>query len=186
MRHWITLCMMLLSMAVTAQPAVAVLPSPAEGRHGEYQLKAYFLFNFAKFVIWADKPKNGIAPPRMVFGVLGENPFDHHLEQAITGEFVGGRQLVVVHFPTIEALEPCDVLFVSKDSSGRLKEIFQRLADHSTLTVGESADFLRAGGMVNFIMRSNKVAFEVNLTALDQAGLQVSSKLLRLAKKVQK
>ena len=61
----------------------------------EYQIKAAFLFNFAQFVEW---PPATLANPRasVVVGVLGEDPFDSHLEDTVRGETVGGRPLVVV------------------------------------------------------------------------------------------
>ena len=49
------------------------------------------------------------------------------------------------------------------------------------LTVGEHVQFSRLGGVIAFIRDGNRVRFEINLDAADRAGLQVSSKLLRLA-----
>jgi len=187
MKFWISLCTILLATAVSLTPAAASSPASEDDRPGEYQLKAYFLFNFAKFVMWPDDPNHGQAEVSpLVFGILGENPFGQHLEQVITNETIGGRQLVVLYFPTLEAFQTCDVLFITRDFRDELDVTLQRLANQPTLTVGDSKGFLHAGGMVNFNLKVNKISFEVNLVAVEQAGLQVSSKLLRLAERIHK
>jgi hypothetical protein len=50
------------------------------------------------------------------------------------------------------------------------------------LTVGESPDFLRQGGIINFVLEDGKVRFEINQDAATQADLRISSRLLRLAR----
>jgi hypothetical protein len=52
----------------------------------------------------------------------------------------------------------------------------------SILTVGETEMFTRQGGIINFITVDNKVRYEINLDAARRADLDISSKLLRLAK----
>jgi len=49
------------------------------------------------------------------------------------------------------------------------------------MTVGEVEDFARDGGVINFVLRENKVRFEINVSAAERAGLKISSKLLKLA-----
>jgi dihydroxyacid dehydratase/phosphogluconate dehydratase len=49
------------------------------------------------------------------------------------------------------------------------------------LTIGEHVPFSRLGGIIAFIRDGNRVRFEINADAAERAGLQVSSKLLRLA-----
>jgi hypothetical protein len=49
------------------------------------------------------------------------------------------------------------------------------------LTVGETPQFLRDGGMVRFHIENNKVRFQINQKNAETAGLKVSSLLLALA-----
>ena len=60
------------------------------------------------------------------------------------------------------------------------------LKDTNTLTVGETQNFMRRGGIINFIIVENRVRFEINLIAAERAGITISAKLLQLAKNVKK
>jgi hypothetical protein len=74
------------------------------------------------------------------------------------------------------------VLFVSKSEKGRVRHILATLQGKSILTVGDTEAFARQGGMINFITVGNKVRYEINVEAARRANLDISSKLLRLAK----
>ena len=50
------------------------------------------------------------------------------------------------------------------------------------LTIGETPGFARRGCIINLIVEDNKVRFEVNLDAAKLADLNISSRLLALAK----
>jgi hypothetical protein len=151
-----------------------------EVQPSEYQLKAAFLFNFAKFVEW---PEGAFSEPKapLVIGVLGENPFGEHLERTVRGKTINGRPLTVreLHSPT-EARD-CHILFISNDEKPRLQKVFESLRGASVLTVGETEHFIDAGGMINFVLESGKIRFQVNDVAAKSARLKISSKLLSLA-----
>jgi hypothetical protein len=53
-----------------------------------------------------------------------------------------------------------------------------------TLTVADSPDAAQHGVALNMSVAKNKVSFEANLPAARDAGLNLSSKLLRLATQV--
>ena len=50
------------------------------------------------------------------------------------------------------------------------------------LTIGETPGFAARGGIINLTLEDNKVRFEVNIGAAKQANLNISSRLLALAK----
>jgi hypothetical protein len=84
----------------------------------------------------------------------------------------------------LEALKQCHVLFICESEKKHFKEINELLRHHSVLTVSDTNEFLKSGGMINFILERSKVRFEVNLTAAEKAKLDIRSQLLRLAKTV--
>ena len=87
----------------------------------EYFVKSAFLYNFAKFVQWpAESFSNDQSP--ILLGILGTNPFGSALK-TIDGKTVGNRSLVVKYFETIEDLDQCHVLFISKSEKKTLSEI---------------------------------------------------------------
>ena len=163
-------------MANIALNAYANPPSPSE-----YQLKAVFLYNYAKFVVWpAESFADADAP--IILGVLGKDPFGAIIDQTIKGKTVKGRKLAIKRFEKIEDVEICHILFVSASEKKHLSKIVKILKGSSVLTVGEVKQFAQRGGIINFIIKQNKIRFEINLDAAQQAKLKISSKLLKLAK----
>ena len=150
----------------------------------EYEVKAAFLFNFAQFIEWPAKAFAGANAP-FVVGVLGDDPFGHVLDQTVQGETVNGRRLTLKRSNRLEDLTGCHILFVSRSEKARWPHLFSTLGSPGVLTVGESDQFLRQGGVINFVTtRDNKVRFEINLAAAEQQGLKINAKLLKVAQTV--
>jgi hypothetical protein len=147
----------------------------------EYQVKAVFLYNFAKFVDWPPDPSTDGHSP-IVLGIIGEDPFGDLLEKTVQGKTVNGRGLVVRRPRRESEARACQIIFVSSSEKKRLRPLLDSLKGASVLTVGESDGFAQLGGIINFTLEDNKVHFEVNVAAADRAGLKISSKLLSLAK----
>jgi len=86
----------------------------------------------------------------------------------------------------IKALRKCYVLFVCSSEKKQLKQIFESVEARSVLTVGDVGGFLKAGGVINFVISEGKVRFEINATVAKQAKLKIRSQLLRLAERTVK
>jgi len=151
----------------------------------EYQLKVAFLYNFTKFVEWPANSSDGTAEP-IVLGIAGKGPHAAELEEVVRNRTVNGRKLVVKTVETPEAAKGVHVLFLPASEDARLAEWLGAVRGACTLTVGESGAFAQSGGTINFVVEGDKVRFEVNEDAAEQAGLKVSSQLLKLAKTVRK
>ena len=146
----------------------------------EYKVKGAFLYNFAKFVEWpAVAFKTNDSP--LIIGALGDTMLPPDLEQAVEGRTVNGRPVVVRRSKRIEDLMDAHVLFISSSEQADYGRIMGMLTGRGVLTVGESSEFLRQGGVINFVLRDNKVRFEIDRTAAEREGLQISSQLLKLA-----
>jgi hypothetical protein len=145
----------------------------------EYQIKAAFIFNFAKFVEWpaAAFPK---ASSPMVVGVLGENPFRDALEKTIKNKTVDEHPVIIMQFRSAMDATNCHLLFISSSEKARLPQILKQLNGRSLLTVGEMPGFTEAGGMINFVLEGSKIRFQINNDAANNAGLKISAKLLGL------
>jgi hypothetical protein len=151
-----------------------------ESQPTEYQLKAAFLFNFAKFIEWPPQAFAASSSP-LVLGVLGTNSFGGDFDKILRGKALNDRPLVVREVLPPERGTNCHILFISASHKPRLPEILKGLRGSSVLTVGETDGFIEAGGMINFVPEGNKIRFQINDTAAKQAGLKISSKLLSLA-----
>jgi hypothetical protein len=166
----------------------------------EYRIKAAFLYNFIKFVDWPEEKMADSNEP-ITIGIIGTDPFGCAFE-AVKDKKLKGRKVVIKRFEglkeqgpsdkkdksgpkrTTEALRKCHLLFISSSEKERLREIINLVMDDSVLTVGDMKGFLESGGIINFLMEDKKVRFEINVAAAKKSKLKISSKLLRLAKRV--
>jgi hypothetical protein len=145
----------------------------------EYQVKAAFVYNFAKFVDWPPTVfANAQAPLNLC--IVGIDPFGAALE-AIKDKTIKDRKLVVQYKSRRENLDSCQSAFISASEREALALILGPLQDTPILTVSDVDGFLEAGGMINLITVANKIRFEVNLDAVRRAGLTISAQLLKLA-----
>ena len=147
---------------------------------GEYQIKAAFLFNFAKFVEWPSSSFSD-ASAAMRICVLGQDPFGEELQNITREKIVNGRKLEVSNVIDLQQARKCQILFISPSEKKQMKQVITSLAGTSVLTVGESEGFAEQGGMINFVLEKSRVQFEVNRKVAEHAGLKISSKLLAVA-----
>jgi hypothetical protein len=148
-----------------------------------YQLRAVFLYNFAQFTDWPTNAFAGENSP-LIIGVLGSDPFGPVLDETVRGEFVHGHKLMVERYRNIESVGACHILFIGQSEAPRLEAILKALKGRSILTVSEIEDSARHGVMIRFLTEGNKIAFRINLTAVREANLTLSSKLLRVSQLV--
>ena len=147
----------------------------------EYQIKAAFMVNFARFVTWPDS-KNKAAP--FVFEILGENPFEQAMEP-VNMQQIKGRKALVKYVAEPACLsDEINVLFVSCNMEKQLGNILKLIKGRSVLTISDIPGFARAGGMIEFLERDNSIHFIVNLKAVRAAGLEMNYQLLQLAASV--
>jgi hypothetical protein len=148
----------------------------------EYEVKAAFLYKFASFVTWPDDAAGG----PLCIGVAGQDPFGMALDDVIKGKSIGGRPFVVKHFKPGQESPDCHIVFISASAEKRLHTILERLRAGTVLTVSDIPGFCESGGVVDFEVSEDRVRLQINLEAAGQARLQVSSKLLSVAKIVGK
>lgn len=172
----------LLSAAIPAH-------SFAAGNTIEYQVKAGFLFNFAKFVEWpATSPaagsnlRLGIVAPDEIFELMtkslegklvGDRPI--HVERVTAGDIEKGAtlpQIIFVHQ---------DIQRLHQELGFNPQQLFALAEKQSVLVVGESAGFATSGGIIGFVQRGENLRFQVNLAKAQRAGLKLSSRLSGLA-----
>jgi hypothetical protein len=156
-----------------------VLLAQAARTTTETELKAAFVYNFAKFVTWPDD--SGSKKP-LVIGVLGDPELGLTLQELLEGKTLGGRPLSVAVFGSIKELRATEVLFIHADRKQTLETALRAIAGLPVLTVGESADFADLGGVVQLVREGRKMRFDVNVGAAEQAGLRIQAQLLKLAR----
>jgi len=141
----------------------------------EYQIKAAFLYNFAKFVEWpADTGTLNLC-------ILGEDRFGRDID-TIEGKKAADKSLMVMRIKSAREIKKCRILFISSWESGQLADILMTARDLKILTVGDTDGFAERGVIINFYGEQNKIRFEINRDAAERSGLKISSKLFGLAR----
>lgn len=146
----------------------------------EYQVKAAFIYHFAKFVDWPAEPLALHQP--FVIGILGRDPFDGFIDEVVSGKSVRDRPIIVKRFSKIEEASGCQILFVSSSEGEGVVRLLKQLDRAPILTVSDIDRFAELGGMVQLVMDENRVRFAINLAAVERTGLKPSSQLLKLAR----
>jgi hypothetical protein len=151
----------------------------------EYDVKSAYLYNFSRFVQWPDgsaQGKNDLFP----ICVLGRDPFGPSLDATLAGRTVDGHKTVVRRIARPEDASGCRILFISSSEDEQLKTIMAALDHAGVLTVSDIPQFSDRGGMIEFVPEGSRVRFQVNLKAAQDAGLMLSSELLKVAVSVKK
>lgn len=146
----------------------------------EYLLKAVFLLNFSRFTEW---PENAFQTTNsdFVIGVLGSDPFGPLIKETVKDERFNQRKFAVEHYGNVSDIKNCEILFISKSESGRLRGLVAKLKTRPILTVSDCRDAADLGVCVQFVTEENKIRLRINLDSLKSAHLAMSSELLRLA-----
>ncbi|PYT15211.1 MAG: hypothetical protein DMF51_07165 [Acidobacteria bacterium] len=137
----------------------------------------------------SDRSGSGAWPPEtfarqdalFVVGVLGNESFSVVLDQVVRGKAINGHPFDVRRLRSPEEAAACQMVFVGAQETRLLPALFKAVRATAVLTVGDGESFTRQGGIMNFVVRDNRVRFEVNTDAAGRAGLSISSKLLQLA-----
>jgi hypothetical protein len=160
----------------TVSPPAAAQSEPLS----EYQVKAAFLFNFAKFIEWPSS--NWADGNALVLCVVGDDPFGADLIRVVAGQSVRGQMILIRKNRFGEDLRGCHILFISDSEKAHVGQILAGLQGHPVLTVSDIDGFAQAGGVMQFVTEQSRVRFLVNLEAASQAKLRINSKLLALAR----
>jgi hypothetical protein len=168
--------------------AGAMLNAQSTSGSSEYLIKAGFIYNFANLVQWPSTSFAQSDSPITIV-ILGEDHFGTTLDHVLEGKKVNSRSFVIKRARTVSELQralgpqkECQILYVSSSEMPHLSEAIQILKGAPVLTIGETPGFARSGGIINLILEDNKVRFEVNVQAAKEADLNISSRLLALAR----
>jgi uncharacterized protein DUF4154 len=159
-------------------PTIAQEYVPSESRS-----KAAFLAVFPSFVDWPDGAFASLNAP-LTTCVLGDFRFGTTLAELSRDSVPHGRRIAVRWIRNDQQIRGCHILFVSSSELARYSKVIAIVQGTSTFTVGETTDFITAGGMLSIAFQHDAIQFEVNLASAREAHFRVSSRLLALAHRV--
>jgi len=172
--------LLLLFSGLGAQQQAALSATRAQSL--EYEVKAAFLLNFTRFIDWPASQDTGPDSPFAVC-IFGDDPFGSILDLTMQGELVNGRKVVVERLGNTVS-KTCRILYFNRSEKG-VRDILANLGP-GVLTVGEGDGFIAEGGMIAFVLDNRRVRFNINLAASRNGLLALSSRLLAVARSVEK
>jgi len=149
----------------------------------ESQVKAAYLYNFAKFIAWPER-SFGKADAPIKICVLEDTSFETTLREIVYSHTVDGHPVEVVHVTAVADAHRCHILFIPSLQDKQARALIEAIGNSGIVTVGETQGFLEEGGMIRFTLQEGKVKFQVNLRAAVQSGLRISARLLSVATRV--
>ena len=149
----------------------------------EGEVKAVFLYNLTKFVVWPEEIKDG-EKPGFSIAIIGSDPFGSHLDEVISSETVKGRKITLRRYRDVQEVpwQNIDLLYIGSEMAAYLPELTTAARHFKVLTVGDFVGFCQAGGMVNLLTIDNRIKIEVNIEETRKSEFLVSAKVLNLAR----
>lgn len=180
---WAWPAALLLLLIPAAMAGLFLSPSAgspaAAARPTEHEVKAAFIYNFARFTQWPVGCFEDSSTP-LVIGIIGSDPVGTALEAAVVNRKVGGRAVVIVRLRPNEPI-CCHLLYVAGSERAHLPQLLAAVGDSPVLTVCDVLDAGPRRAMITFRVLENQVRFEINLRDVERSRLALSSQLIRLA-----
>lgn len=160
----------------------------ASAQLGEGDLKAAFVYNFAKFVEWPAPPEApGAASFLFHLCLTGSEDALLAALPRLEGKPVHGREIRVRSVqPRAEALKGCHILVIGESEAGRAAELARLATAQGALSVSTLDQFVELGGAIGLVTVDNRIQFEINLEATQKANLKLAAQFVKLARKVKK
>lgn len=168
-------------ISVGALVLLSALPAPARSSHPtQYDVEAAYLYQFGNFIQWPSK-SGADRPKTFTICVLGNDPFGDVLDDTLRGSKMNGLPMVSKRVTYVRDAAGCQILFISSSRQDQLAADLIALRGQPILTVSDIPDFVSRGGMVQFVLTEDRVRFEIGLPSAQNAGLKLSSQLLKVA-----
>jgi hypothetical protein len=148
----------------------------------ETDVKAVFLYNFSKYVTWPALAVGERSPAEVRICVTADDEFFGALKSAVQGEIIDGRPLLPVALTGLDEARTCQILYIGDATTPDARAWLSAVRDSQVLTVADG------GGLdepvITFVRDNRRIRFDINRASASRHGLNVSSKLLRLARQV--
>lgn len=171
-RWW---CLLALVLGLNAMPVAVAQEGGEEAR----LLKVAFVYNFAQFTRWPEGTLSG-EDLRLKLCTVGQDALAAEL-QRLNDKVIKGYALSVQPVTASQISGRCQLLYVAASETERYGGIVADNQGMALLTVSELPGFAQAGGIIELYREEERIRFIINLSAARKAGLEISSRLLRLA-----
>ena len=146
----------------------------------DYQIKAAFLYHFTQFIEWPPTTEDLFA-----ICVAGDKAVLASLEELTRGKLVSKQPIRIRQISDPGEAPACHIVFIGVSANARRQQFIDAVHKLGVLTVGEQPGFQSQGGMIELFLDDNHIRFDINEPVLREAHLRASSRLLRLARRVE-
>ncbi len=145
----------------------------------EYELKAAYLLNFARFIYW---PQNAFEddPDTFYICVYGINPFGDNLDR-MSDKKINKKHVKFVYVADFKYAENCHIVYIGQSDKSEYLSLIDTYSRKTVLTVSDIEGFSESGGMIGFVRVKNKMKFEINVHKSTESGIKYRSQLLKVA-----
>jgi len=149
----------------------------------DLEIEAAFLVKFSSYITWPERAFPSLGSP-LVIGIIGRDPFGSIIDTIARAYMMKGRNVEIRRCFDLRSLCGSHIVFVSNSAMQHMGPIAASAVKRSVLLVGKAPDFLERGGMINFVVVKNRIRFDINIKNTHRAGLEISSKLLKVARSI--
>jgi len=156
------------------------------------QIEAAFLVNFVRFTEWPTDRFSDTGTPYVIAVVGGDDVAQTVRIVANAAGNIQGRDIAVVRVDPVDVegrqkqaldiVRGSHLVFVRSSDADVRRQVLATVAGKAVLTVGDEPDFAARGGMLGLVQAGDHLAFEANLEQIQAAGVQLSAKVLKLAR----
>jgi len=157
---------------------VCDLRAVAPKKTSTLDVEAADLLNFGRFM---RHPDPQLHHSTFDICILGRDTLGREIDDIASKETINHLPVRVPRISDPSSVKDCEIVFISIDEGERVRRDIAILSQTTVLTVSDAPDFLQQGGMIQFLVVASQVRFAVNLTALNQSHLALSSEILKLA-----
>lgn len=152
------------------------------GTNKEYQLKAAYLLNFARFIYW---PEDAFKATGETFNlcVFGDSPFGDNLDK-LSNKKIQNKNIKLIYANLVGEIELCHIVYFSDSEKENFKSVINKLPPAIMLTVSDIEGFSKSGGMIEFVRVNNRIKFEINIGQSSNSGIKYRSQLLEVAEQL--
>jgi len=168
-------------LGLTSLAALCLRPAPAAGQaaYSEEAVKAALLEKVVSFLEWSRPPA-----PQQPFNltVLGSDALAGELERLFAERPFAGRRLTVKRVSKPNQTTDADIVVVGREQARELPAVLKACTREGVLVVGDGPGFAEAGAAIDFFREGSRLRFAVRPSALKQARIKASYKLLGIAR----
>ena len=157
-----------------------LFPRTATYAEKETNVKAYFIYQFTKFIKWPETRDTNT----LVIAIWGENKITRPLKIIAREKSTPKQKIIVKNIETLTDLNKAHILFLPREKSDNLASVIKAIGTHSIVVITEKSGMAKKGAAINFVMSKENIGFEINLKSAKKSNLYISSRLLRLAVRV--